>query len=126
MIHRLTVVSAAILLLALAACGGDRAPREDGVARAEAAPHGAPGEPGPAKAKASPPAARGPEHEVFSLGDNRLLAHVQRGGGVVALAGSPGFAKYVHFARPKLTWQLNQRSDGRRVAIADLNATVDL
>ena len=46
------------------------------------------------------------DHAVFNLADNRLLAHVQRGGGIVALGGSPGFAKYLNGGRPNLPWKL--------------------
>jgi len=58
------------------------------------------------------------DHSVFSLVDNRLLAHVQRGGGVVAVAGSAGFAKYLNGGRPNLPWKLGEKHEGHRVAIA--------
>jgi arylsulfatase A-like enzyme len=73
------------------------------------------------------PPSRGPEHAVFSLTDSRLLAHVMRREGVVALAGSPGFAKYLRFGRPKLTWKLGESEDGRRGArLSDSNGVVEL
>lgn len=59
------------------------------------------------------------EHPVFSLNDNRLLAHVQRGGGIVAIAGSAGFVKYVNFGKPKLSWKLGEKRDGKKVALSD-------
>ena len=37
---------------------------------------------------------RGAEHDVYSLIDNRLYAHVERGGGLVIVPGSAGFGKY--------------------------------
>src|SRR5215468_8605592 len=37
---------------------------------------------------------RGTEHDVYSLVDNRLYAHLERGGGLVVVPGTPGFAKY--------------------------------
>src|SRR5438552_934523 len=58
------------------------------------------------------------DHPVFSLVDNRLLAHVQRGGGLVALAGSAGFAKYLNGGRPNLPWKLGQKDGGHKVAVA--------
>lgn len=58
------------------------------------------------------------DHPVFDLVDNRLLAHVQRGGGVVAVAGSAGFAKYLNGGKPNLPWKLGAKQDGRRVAVA--------
>src|SRR6185369_13781619 len=60
-------------------------------------------------APARPPAkaaARGPEHAVYSLVDNRLTAHLQRGGGLFVPAGSAGFAKYTRIA--------NQLKGGKR------------
>ena len=59
-----------------------------------------------------------PHHPVFSLYDNRILAHVLRDGGLVVLAGHPGAAKYVSFRRPWLPWKLNVLFDSRRVALA--------
>lgn len=65
----------------------------------------------------TPRAVRAPEHAVFSLYDNRPLAHVQRGGGLLLLPGSGGFARYVNFGRPKLAWKLRQRSGARAVGM---------
>jgi arylsulfatase A-like enzyme len=64
------------------------------------------------------PRLAGADHAVFSLADNRLLAHVVHGGGLVAVAGSPGFAKYLNGGRPNLPWKLGEKLDGRRVALA--------
>jgi arylsulfatase A-like enzyme len=63
---------------------------------------------------------------VFDLVDNRMLAHVERGGGIVALAGSPGFAKYLNFGKPNVPFKLGQSLDGKRVAIADMYTRVVL
>src|SRR5215831_5522360 len=65
---------------------------------------------------ASRPAAA--DHTVFDLVDNRQLAHVQRGGGLVAVAGSAGFAKYLNGGKPNLPWKLGEKVGGRRVAVA--------
>jgi arylsulfatase A-like enzyme len=57
-------------------------------------------------------ASRGPEHPVYSLADNRLSAHLVRGGGLYLPAGSAGFAKYTRFGNqhrnPKKAWTLRQ------------------
>src|SRR5215813_8896376 len=58
------------------------------------------------------------DHTVFDLVDNRQLAHVQRGGGLVAVAGSAGFAKYLNGGKPNLPWKLGEKLDGHRVAVA--------
>jgi arylsulfatase A-like enzyme len=121
--HRIAVVSA---LLALVACGGKDKPESS----AEAAPV-TPGTPAAVK-PAKPPekaASRGPEHPVYSLIDNRLSAHLQRGGGIVVPAGSAGMAKYVRFGNvmrnAKKSWELRQTHDDAKVArITGKNATV--
>jgi arylsulfatase A-like enzyme len=77
---------------------------------AESSKAGAPAKPVPQ----APP--RGPEHPVFSLVDNRLAGHVQRGGGVVAVAGSAGFAKYLRFAGASPSWNLRKDAGGVKVA----------
>jgi arylsulfatase A-like enzyme len=119
MLANLRVVS--VLLVSTLACGGDKPP-SGGEARADVKPGAKPADPPMPKA-----APRGPEHAVFSLGDNRLLAHVQRGGGVVALAGSPGFAKYLRFGRPKLQWKLRDKDGDRRVAtVTESNGVAEL
>ena len=72
-----------------------------------------------------PAAARSDEQRLFDLADNRLLAHVQRGGAALLLPGSGAFAKYVHFAKPKLSWTLKQTVDGKRVGVADKYASFE-
>lgn len=117
----------ALTLLLAAACGGEKnqgapsASTAPGQATSGSTTPGKPGEPPPARAPS-----RGPEAPVFDLGDNRLLAHVQRGGGVVVLLGHPGAAKYLRYGRPKLGWKLGQRDGAEAVAIADLNAQVEV
>jgi arylsulfatase A-like enzyme len=112
-----------VLAVALAACG--RSPQQQPVAEAKVgeAPHGntvsaAPAVP-PVKA-----AARGPEHAVFSLVDNRLSAHLSRGGGLLVPAGSAGFAKYTRMGNvmkgAKKAWDLRQ-SEGE-IKVAKLTA----
>ena len=49
---------------------------------------------------------------VFSLTDNRHLAHWQRDGAVFIPMSGPGVAKHLHFARPALNWKLSQKRDG--------------
>ncbi len=62
---------------------------------------------------------RGPEHAVYSLIDNRMSAHLQRGGGLAVNAGSAGFVKYMRFGRSKLNWKIRSERDGKKVAIMD-------
>ncbi len=73
---------------------------------------------GTAPAKAP---SRGPEHPVHSLVDNRLSAHLSRGGGVLLPAGSAGFAKYVRVGNvfkggAKKSWDLRQKDGDIPVA----------
>ncbi|MBK7536697.1 MAG: sulfatase-like hydrolase/transferase [Myxococcales bacterium] len=105
------------LLLATAACSkGKKSPSPE--PQPEAVAGGklpAPEVKAPEKAPA-----RGPEHAVYSLLDNRLSAHLGRGGAMVVPAGSAGFAKYLRFGntmkRPTLPWALKQRSGELSVA----------
>ncbi len=72
------------------------------------------------------PAARAERHPVFSLVDNRPLAHLQRRGGLYIEAGSSGFARYVHFQRPLATWRLRSVEDKRKVAVALASARLEV
>jgi arylsulfatase A-like enzyme len=122
-----------IALAFLVACGkttNDQATTEPKVAETGGGPPAAPGGLAANKAPlanrrpAAPPAkaaARGTEHAVYSLVDNRLSAHLARGGGLVVPAGSAGFAKYVRFANvmkgaSKKSWELRQAEGGVKVA----------
>lgn len=74
-------------------------------------------------------ASRGPEHAVYSLVDNRLSAHLTRGGGLLVAAGSAGFAKYVRFANllkgGKKPWELHRTEGDAKVArLAGKSGTV--
>lgn len=71
----------------------------------------------------SMPRLAGVHHSVFSLKDNRLLAHLLRADGLLVPLGYPGVAKYLNFRRPWNPWVLDQRLDGRRVALADKTVT---
>src|SRR5205814_1025229 len=89
----------AVLLLALAACGKSSTAAEPSSPSQAASPAADPGAPAnkTADRPAAPPVkapARGAEHAVYSLADNRLVAHLERGGALVVPAGSAGFAKY--------------------------------
>ncbi|MCX5744458.1 MAG: sulfatase [Proteobacteria bacterium] len=84
-----------------------------------------PGKETPEVAKpATPPTkaeARGPERAVYSLIDNRLSAHLARGGGLLLDGGSAGFAKYLRFGNTmnggiKRAWELRQTHDDVKVA----------
>jgi len=69
---------------------------------------------------------RAERHPVFSLVDNLPLGHLQRRGGLYIAAGSSGMAKYVRFSRPLPTWKLRAVEDGRRVALAQAQATLEV
>lgn len=77
-------------------------------------------------APAAPAAARANDHVVFDFVDNRPLGHALSGGHLVVLNGTPGFAKYLRFAKPKVSWTLAKEKDGQKVAIADGYANFDL
>ncbi len=63
-------------------------------------------------------------HAVYSLIDNRLLAHLVKEGGLFIPAGSPGFSKYLSFGRPWKTWTINEKLDGKAVAVAKMGITM--
>ena len=65
-------------------------------------------------------------HPVFDLVANRTLAHAERGGALSIAAGSPGFARYVHFSRPLPSWKLRQVEDGKHVALAQTQAVLEV
>lgn len=109
--RRVLAAIISMLVASAAACSKPH-PSEGGAAMAASAGTAAPG------AGAAPPRARGPSHDVFSLPDNRLLAHLIWQDGFALLAGHPGVAKYLAFGRPWRTWKVNVRAEGRPVALA--------
>ncbi|HEY8142944.1 MAG TPA: sulfatase-like hydrolase/transferase [Kofleriaceae bacterium] len=105
------VCVAAALAAALTACGKKESSDKGGVA------NGVPGESSGGKDKEIAQApARGPEHPVYSLVDNRLSGHVQREAGLLVLPGSAGFGKYLRFGGKSPPWKLRAESDGIKVA----------
>ncbi len=131
MTHRSRLVTAASLALALVACGkstkDQRSTTEPKIAEGGPSIPGPVGNGGPpAKAPekpAQPPAkaaSRGAERAVYSLVDNRLSAHLTRGGGLVIPAGSAAFAKYTRFGSVmkggKKAWDLRQSEGDVKVA----------
>lgn len=109
------------LLLAAAACGKGKksSSSEPGAGSAATEPAGSAATAAPPRAPEKAPS-RGPEHSVYSLVDNRLSAHLGRGGALVLPAGSAGFAKYLRIGntmkKPTLPWALKQRSGDLPVA----------
>jgi arylsulfatase A-like enzyme len=104
--------------LTLAGCGKDPPEHHRAAPADPASPAAADAKPAKPPAKA---AARGPEHVVYSLADNRLAGHLTRGGGLVVAAGSAGFAKYTRFANvmkggAKKAWELRQTEGDVKVA----------
>ncbi len=65
-------------------------------------------------------------HPVFDLIANRTLAHGLRAGGLAIAAGTPGFARYVHFSRPLPSWKLRLVEDGKKVALAATQAWLEV
>ncbi|MFZ4735313.1 MAG: sulfatase [Bradymonadia bacterium] len=115
---------AGVLTLTVGAACGDPA-----TATAETPASRAPGAASSAGSVAAPATRapdRGPEHVVFDFGDNRPLAHHTRGGAPLAVAGAPGFAKYLRFAKPRVFFDLDEQRDGRAVAVASGNVHFDL
>jgi arylsulfatase A-like enzyme len=113
------------LILSAAGCQSPKA-AAGGAKPGPGAPGASASQPGaPASQAAAAPVAGGawdrapgPEHPVFKLSDNRLLAHLIRKGGLVVPAGEPGFAKYSHFGKPTLGWQVGLKEGEIKVAVA--------
>jgi arylsulfatase A-like enzyme len=109
---------AVFLAFCLVACGksGKEEPAAEKPAPGNPA-HASGDAPAPAQTKTPP---RGPEHVVYSLVDNRLNAHLTRGGGLLVPAGSAGFAKYTRFGNTikggKRAWELRQQEGEIKVA----------
>jgi arylsulfatase A-like enzyme len=118
--HRVVVCA----LLASGACGkSTKEPAAIEPKIADVASPGAPANKMPDKPAAPPEKApaRAPDHPVYSLVDNRLSAHLTRGGGLVVPAGSAAFAKYVRIANmmkkdAKKSWDLRQTEGEIKVA----------
>ena len=119
------------IALACMVGGCSKSTKDPAASESKIAASGAPvaGAPGTNKTPADvqparPPvkaAARGAEHAVYSLVDNRLSAHLTRGGGLVIAAGSASFAKYTRFANvmkgaSKKAWELRQTEGEVKVA----------
>lgn len=113
------LLHAATSLLLLGACGSEPPKTPETTKTAPVNPN-----PGGTEAMGQPREPKD-EHPVFSLIDNRLLAHANRGGALVALPGSPGFAKYMRFGRPR-SWKIHQSVDNKNVGIPETYASFDL
>ena len=119
--HHRTAALFATVALAAGGCGKDT--KDSPTSEAQVGQKSA-GPSGGTTAAATPPVkapSRGPEHSVYSLLDNRLAAHLTRGGGLVLPGGSAGFAKYVRFGnqmKEKTTksWELRQTEGTVKVA----------
>jgi len=96
------------------AAEGHRADPGGGRAAAE---QKAPGVAAGAPARSSLPKLKGAHHPVFDLHANRLLAHLIRDGGLFIPAGEPGFAKYMNFRRPWITFELGKKVAGEKAAV---------
>ncbi len=111
-------VAAALALVLSSACGGGES--ADGHSNPTANVQGksspAKGTSGGGAAKLARAPSRGPEHAVYSLVDNRLAAHEQRGGGLLVNGGTAGFAKYLRFRFKGPDWKLDQTVNGERAA----------
>lgn len=126
---RMTSILSAVCLLALGACSTDGTSTE-GKRATNGQPQvvrstkvGAAVEK-PRRAKQqSLPVLAAVHHEVYSLVDNRALAHGERDGGLLVWGGHPGFAKYLNFNRPWRTWIAAEKVDGRHAAIATRNVS---
>ena len=114
-------VQALLAIAVFCACGkttkDSPAVQKVAASSGEAVGGGTPAKPALPPAKA---AARGAEHSVYSLSDNRLGAHLERGGGLLVAGGSAGFAKYTRIANQlsgsKHAWDLRQSEGDIKVA----------
>lgn len=110
---KVAVVLTVTLMGVSTACGKGEGAAENPPSNHSGATEGN-GQPDKPVPKARP---RGPERSVYSLIDNRLSAHVQRAGGIVAVGGSAGFVKYLRYGKSKLPWKIRQTRDGKEVAV---------
>ncbi len=111
-----------LVFLWIAACGGPAPNESDSKPQPKAGQENAPHTKRPSLTADG--SATAPRRAVFSLQDNRLLAHHQRQGSLVIPAGSAGFAKYAGFWPSKQSWELRQARDGVPVALARRRAKV--
>ena len=128
MIRLSAVVGIAVVVVAAGGCG--KSPKQD-PARESKPIEGTVSAKPPAPPAVAPTkaAARGPEHAVYSLVDNRLSAHLTRAGGLLVPGGSAGFAKYTRIANQlgssKRAWDLRQTEGDVKVAkMTGKNASV--
>ena len=111
----------AAALIAAAGCGKGQDSSIEGSAQAAPPPPTQVAVAPPPAAPVPKPVARAGEHVVYSLVDNRLLAHERRGGGLLVPAGSAGFAKYTRITNQltsggKRAWELRQAEGDAKVA----------
>jgi arylsulfatase A-like enzyme len=106
-------------LLVAGACGSAPTPTKE---TTKTAPVNVDGQSGAEQAKPREPK---DEHPIFSLVDNRLLAHAHRGGALITMPGLPAFAKYMRVAKGR-TWKPNQTADDKRVGAPDTYASFEL
>ncbi|HVH39134.1 MAG TPA: sulfatase [Gemmatimonadaceae bacterium] len=114
------------VFVVLAACGSKKAahddapaPKDDDAAAADAMIDAAP------EAAEAPSPAR-PEHEVYDLVDNRHAAHRSVDGELVIDASTVSFARYTRFGVPVQRWAMGQEVGGKRAAIADRFASLEV
>ncbi len=121
------VVTSALLSLSLFACGKSTKEQPSTTAESKVTESGAPAKTAAAGSPEKPVTApakaadRGPERAVYSLVDNRLAAHLTRGGGLLVNGGSAGMAKYMRFGNmmskdAKKAWNLRQTEGDVKVA----------
>ena len=108
------------LLLAVAAIACGRSEKPSTVEKVSEATAGVPAKPAPPAVAPTKAPTRGAEHPVYSLVDNRLSAHLTRGGGLLVAGGSAGFAKYTRIPNQlpgsKHAWDLRQTEGDVKVA----------
>jgi arylsulfatase A-like enzyme len=108
------LVLATFSIVLATACGKDKEPQ----ASAQTIPPASiPGKKGLEGKQVPTAESRGPEHALYSLIDNRLSAHAQRGGGPVVIGGSAGFVKYLRFRKSDMGWNIRAQREGKKVAI---------
>lgn len=108
--------------LALVACKGGKAKREDAGATLVAkrpVDAGLPVDAPPAKPART-------EHVAFSLVDNRHAAHRFVEGDLAIDGGDVGLARYTRFGVPQQHWHLGKTIDGQRAAVADRFAALEV